>query len=61
MSVKTKQVKTKEDLINDLFWLSKQLEEVWQYHPNNPNKVDVELEYNEIKAEMSQIESQINN
>jgi len=59
MSVK--KTKTREELLNNLFWLSKQLEDVWQYHPNNPNKIDVELEYNEIKAEMSQIESQIDN
>ena len=42
MSVKTTKVKTKEELINDLFWLSKQLDDVWQYHPNNPNGVNVE-------------------
>jgi hypothetical protein len=34
----------KAELVNDLLATSTVMEEVWRYHPDNPNKKDV-LEY----------------
>lgn len=51
----------KAELINELIVLNKQLEEVYQYHPSNPNQIDVELQYNTLKGLIEKIETQINN
>lgn len=32
---------SKEELMNDLFRVTTLMEELWGYHPNNPNGVDV--------------------
>ena len=37
----------KEELINEMITISKQLEEVWLYHPDNPNSIDP-VEYHKI-------------
>jgi hypothetical protein len=51
----------KEDLINDLFSVSTVMDEVWNYHPDNPNKKDVVEEYNTLLKIKSQIEEEISN
>lgn len=51
----------KSELINELIVLNKQLEEVYQYHPDNPNQIDVVLQYNTLKGLIEKIENQINN
>jgi hypothetical protein len=35
----------KAELINDLIAVSTVMDELWSYHPNNPNKKDIEEEY----------------
>lgn len=53
------QIKT--DLINDLFSVSTVMDEIWNYHPENPNKKDVVEEYNTLLKIKSQIEEEISN
>jgi hypothetical protein len=51
----------KADLINDLFSVTTVMDEVWNYHPENPNKKDIVEEYNTLLKIKSQIEEEISN
>ena len=49
----------KSELINDLLATSTVMEEVWRYHPENPEKKDVIEEYNILKQIQKDIESEL--
>ena len=49
----------KAELINDLLATSTVMEEVWRYHPDNPEKKDVVKEYNILKQIQKDIESEL--
>ena len=49
----------KSELINDLMATVTIMEEVWSYHPDNPNKVDIKVEYNKLKEIKADIEKEI--
>ena len=49
----------KAELINDLVATSTVMEEVWRYHPENPEKKDVIKEYNILKQIQKDIESEL--
>lgn len=49
----------KSELVNDLLATSTVMEEVWRYHPDNPNKKDVIKEYNILKQIQSDIEQEL--
>ena len=49
----------KAELINDLLATSTVMEEVWRYHPDNPDKKDVVKEYNILKEIQKDIESEL--
>ena len=49
----------KSELINDLVATSTVMEEVWRYHPENPEKKDVIKEYNILKQIQKDIESEL--
>ena len=49
----------KEDLINDLIFLTKQLDEVWQYHPDNPTGLDPAAHYSYIKSKIAFVENDL--
>lgn len=49
----------KAELINDLIATSTVMEEVWRYHPDNPEKKDVVTEYNILKQIQKDIEQEI--
>ena len=49
----------KAELINDLLATSTVMEEVWRYHPGNPEKKDVIEEYNILKQIQKDIESEL--
>ena len=49
----------KAELINDLLATSTVMEEVWRYHPDNPEKKDVVTEYNILKQIQKDIESEL--
>lgn len=45
----------KNDLMEDILAVNTVIEEVWNYHPSNPNKADIEEEYKkllEIKSDL---------
>jgi hypothetical protein len=50
----------KSELINDLVATSTVMDEVWRYHPDNPNKKDVIKEYNILKKIHNDIEQELN-
>ena len=45
------------EMLNRLFEIEEQIAELWTYHPENPNAVDVVIEFNELQREASSIES----
>tara|TARA_B100000768_G_scaffold142628_1_gene134553 strand:+ start:763 stop:957 length:195 start_codon:yes stop_codon:yes gene_type:complete len=51
----------KAELINDLVATSTVMEEVWRYHPENPEKKDVVVEYEILKQIQKDIESELAN
>ena len=51
--------KLKVELVNEVIFLNDRMEELWRYHPENPNKVDVVWEYNNMKNELDLIEDRI--
>jgi len=45
----------KNDLMEDILAVNTVIEEVWNYHPSNPNKANIEEEYEkllEIKSDL---------
>jgi hypothetical protein len=49
----------KSELIADLVATSTVIDEVWRYHPENPNKMDVVKEYNILKKIQKDIELEL--
>jgi hypothetical protein len=49
----------KTELINDLVATTTVIEEVWRYHPINPDKKDVEEEYNILRQIAKDIEIEL--
>ena len=49
----------KVELVNEAIFLNDRMEDLWSYHPENPNKVDVVWEYNNLKNELHLIEDRI--
>lgn len=49
----------KAELINDLIAASTVMDELWKYHPNNPNQKDVVSEYDALKQMIKGLEIEI--
>ena len=49
----------KSELIADLIATSTVMEEVWNYHPDNPDKKDPVTEYEKLKQIKSDVEREI--
>ncbi len=49
----------KANLINDLIAVSTVMDELWNYHPDNPEKKDVIEEFNTLKNIQKDIEKEI--
>ena len=49
----------KVELINDLMDVATVIEELWRYHPDNPEKKDVVAEYNQLLKIQLDIENGI--
>jgi len=49
----------KANLINDLIAVSTVMDELWDYHPDNPEKKDVIKEFNTLKNIQKDIEQEI--
>tara|TARA_R110000782_G_scaffold86354_1_gene167511 strand:+ start:358 stop:546 length:189 start_codon:yes stop_codon:yes gene_type:complete len=45
------------DLLNDLIAIENQLQSLWEYHPDNSNRVDVEFEFQKLQREAASIQS----
>lgn len=51
----------KSSLINDLNSVITVMEELYQYHPNNPNKRDLVSEYSNLERIKEEIENELDN
>ena len=49
----------KTELVNDLMAVATVMEELWRYHPENPDKKDVIAEYKTLEQIKSDIEKEI--
>ena len=49
----------KSELINDLLATSTVMEELWNYHPENPNRKDIIAEYNQLLKIQRDIENEL--
>jgi|TARA_R110002074_G_scaffold71920_2_gene165950 hypothetical protein len=50
---------TKSELIQDLIATSTVIDELWRYHPENPNKKDIIEEFNILKNIQLDIECEL--
>jgi hypothetical protein len=46
-------------LINALIEIEDRIDELWDYHPENPNRVDVEGEFDRLQKDALIIQTQI--
>lgn len=49
----------RNELVNDLIATSTVMDELWQYHPDNPKQKDVVKEYNVLKQMAKDLEIEI--
>ncbi len=49
----------KIEKINELILLTKVAEELWSYHPTNPNKIDVEKQYYTVQGKITKLQEEI--
>jgi len=59
MSQQQEMENLKADLINDLISVSTVMEELWKYHPENPAKIDIVSEYNNLVEMKKEIETEL--
>ena len=59
MSEQEKLEEQKANLINDLLAVSTVMEEVWNYHPDNPDQKDVIKEYQTLLQSQKDIEAEL--
>jgi hypothetical protein len=48
-----------KNLINELLFLSKKRDELWEYHPNNPEGKNLTKVVKELSEKIDQIEDQL--
>jgi len=49
----------KAELINTLIEIEERIDELWEYHPENPNHIDVESEFNDLQRTRILLQTQI--
>tara|TARA_R110000772_G_C12962160_1_gene403551 strand:+ start:111 stop:320 length:210 start_codon:yes stop_codon:yes gene_type:complete len=49
----------KRELINDLVAIGTVMEELWNYHPENPKKKDIVGEYTQLQKIQGDIENEL--
>ena len=59
MSNKETLEEQKANLVNDLIAVSTVIDEIWNYHPDNPNKKDIVAEYNQLLKIQGDIENEL--
>jgi len=59
MSQQQEMENLKADLINDLISVSTVMEELWKYHPENPERIDIVSEYDNLVEMKKEIEAEL--
>ena len=59
MNITEEQQNVKIELVNDLVAVTTVMDELWSYHPKNPNKKDIVGEYNQLLKIKGDIENEI--
>jgi hypothetical protein len=49
----------RENLINDLIFINNIMAMLWDYHPENPEHIDLVKYYNKLKEQSIKIEKQL--
>ena len=49
----------RENLVNDIIMLNRMAEDLWQYHPDNKDKINIVKSYNNIQAKINEKETEI--
>lgn len=49
----------KVEKINEIIFLNKIAEELWAYHPDNKDQVDVRKEYTRINTQITKLQEEI--
>ncbi len=52
-------INEKSKLIENLITTVTVMEEIWKYHPDNPNKRDIVVDYKLFKEDIKNIESKL--
>ena len=53
------EINPKTEMINEIIFLTKISEELWQYHPNNPDRINIEDEYQKINTKITNLQTEI--
>jgi len=53
------EIDPKTEMINEIIFLTKISEELWQYHPNNPDRINVEDEYQKVNTKITNLQTEI--
>ena len=59
MSQQQEMENLKADLVNDLISISTVMEELWKYHPENPERIDIEVEYAKLGEMKKGVETEL--
>ncbi len=49
----------KRELMEDILAVNTVIEEVWNYHPSNPNRLDIEEEYDKLMEIKSDLQKEL--
>jgi hypothetical protein len=47
------------EIVNNIIFLTQRMEEMWVYHPDNPQKLDIVNEYETMNGEIDKLQSQL--
>ena len=47
------------ELVNNIIFLTQRMDEMWSYHPDNPNKLDIVGEYKSMKEQIDEYQNQL--
>jgi len=46
-------------LINEIIFLNDRMDELWQYHPENPSRRDIVWEYSDLQRRVNEVEAEL--
>ena len=47
------------EMVNEIIFLNKIATEMWQYHPHNPDRTEVEVEYKAVNDKIAELQAKI--